>query len=389
MSPEEWATLHGIGVDWVQGFVAITNETVWITVYAMTVLQACIVLLHKSRRHARTSQFYVFGILTLFASAVVLYALDLANFIVEAKMTLVDHGDADIRVRYDGAVGFILKLAAAQDALFAYMTILGDAIIIHRVWKLKAHRYFWVFVLLCALWTGAAVGTFMLTYCVATVGSGIVLGTFENPAFCRNAQTVTYVLPCATTAVATGLIAYTAWRYARETQLLTSSRRTNSIRNPILEILLLLIESGLLYLFFFIVLVVEVSPRGHAWIDSNPVLSLAFKMYTYCSSVIVGMYPTSLVVLSHSKYAVLDSPTASSVLSTLYIGGMHGPPTTGTASLLSMAAAAGSPPFKYTPRAAVDELELQLRHPAFHAKPAGDARQRSVDLTTVIRTAEV
>ena len=50
-----------------------------------------------------------------------------------------------------------------------------------------------------------------LTYCVAVTGSDIVLGTFENPAFCKNVQTVTYVMPCATTLIATILISATAW----------------------------------------------------------------------------------------------------------------------------------------------------------------------------------
>ncbi|CAK5271979.1 unnamed protein product [Mycena citricolor] len=329
LTPEEAATLHGLGLDWIQIFVSIMNETVWITIYTIIVFQACVLLLDKSRRSSWTSRFYLLGILILYFGAIVQWVLDMVGFISEAKLSLVLHPDGDIGENFGEALKVVLKVAAVQDAIFAYLTLLGDAIIIHRVWKLRAYRYVWIFLVLIGAWIGSAVGTFMLTYCVAVVGSDIVLGTFQNPALCRNAQTVTYVLPCATTAIATVLIALTAWRYAHATQLLTSSRRT-SARNPVAEILLLLVESGLVYLFFFVALVIEVAPIPHAWIDASPFLSLAFKIYTYCSSVIIGIYPTSLVVLSHSKYAVLDSGPATDIISTFHIRAVNAAGITST-----------------------------------------------------------
>jgi hypothetical protein len=56
-----------------------------------------------------------------------------------------------------------------------------------------------------------AVATVLLTYCVAVAGSEIVLGSFEKPAFCKNVQEVTYIMPMATTAVTTLMIGHTAW----------------------------------------------------------------------------------------------------------------------------------------------------------------------------------
>lgn len=51
----------------------------------------------------------------------------------------------------------------------------------------------------------------MLTYCAARLGSDIVLGTYQDPAFCRNIQTASYSTALATTGVATALIGYKTW----------------------------------------------------------------------------------------------------------------------------------------------------------------------------------
>ena len=56
-----------------------------------------------------------------------------------------------------------------------------------------------------------AATSLMLTYCAVHSGDGIVLGSFQNPPFCRNIQTASYSMTLATTAVATALIAYKTW----------------------------------------------------------------------------------------------------------------------------------------------------------------------------------
>lgn len=61
------------------------------------------------------------AIVTMFIIAVVLWTLDLSNFIMEAKITLTETSDDPIDVKYGNALDFIFRLAAAQDALYAYM----------------------------------------------------------------------------------------------------------------------------------------------------------------------------------------------------------------------------------------------------------------------------
>ncbi|KAJ7644943.1 hypothetical protein FB45DRAFT_1021680 [Roridomyces roridus] len=329
MTPEEASVLQGIGTDVVQNFVAITNETFLL----IMVVKAGFVLMSKERRRARAYQLTMAAIILMFIIALILWTLDLANFITEAKVTLIQNPTEDIQSKLDSALDFVFRLAAAQDALYAYMSLLGDAIIIYRVWTIKAYYSAWVLVIPCSLLFGSLVATILLTFCVAQIGSDIILGNFVKPAFCRNVQTVTYALPMATTAVSTFLLALTTWKYSKSIMRNSATSGSGSNkrnRSQGERVLILLVESGMLYLLFFVIQVVEDSPRVHDWVDANNGVSFAFKLYQYCSSVIVvrlnfllpqscpyneylqGMYPTILVVLAHSKHAVIDGTSGSS-----------------------------------------------------------------------------
>ncbi|KAK7001555.1 hypothetical protein R3P38DRAFT_2558902 [Favolaschia claudopus] len=315
MTPDEAATLHDIGIDWVHTFVAITNETFLLAVYAVAVIYALLVLRTKLSRGSKAQILTVAALVIMFLIALVLWTLDLANFIMEGKITLIQNPEDGIDTKYARALAFIFRLAAAQDALYAYMALLGDAIIIHRVWVLKAYYRPWIFMIPCALLVGSFIATLMLTYCVAVTGSEIILGNFEKPAFCRNVQTVTYAMPLATTTVATALIGIMTWKYRKISQPLaasTSNGTSKARRRRGERVLILLVESGFLYFLFFLIQVIEDIPRVHDWVVTQPGVSFAFQMYSYCSSIMVGIYPTLVVVLAHSKHAVIDKAATSS-----------------------------------------------------------------------------
>jgi len=322
MTPDEISTLQGIGHDVVHGFVAITNETFLLTIYAVLVLKASFVLLRKERRQAKSHLLILAALLTMFLIALVLWTLDLTSFITEAKFTLIANPDQPIEDKLDNALSeFVFPILAAQAALYAYMSLLGDAIIIHRVWVLKAYRHLWIFFIPCAFLLGSFVATILLTYCVAVTGDDIVLGTFENPAFCKNVQVVTYIMPCATTAIATLLISVTAWKYRKSVTVL----RKNGVmigrtRTQAERVLILLLESGVLYFVFFAIQAIDEIPPLQDWIQSQSGVSFAITMFQYCSSVIVGIYPTMVVVLAHSKHTVVNGASSFSTASRTVTG---------------------------------------------------------------------
>ncbi|KAJ7626735.1 hypothetical protein B0H17DRAFT_1218534 [Mycena rosella] len=263
------------------------------------------------------------AIVAMFVMAIILWTLDLAKSIMEAKLTLIESSDGPIDSKLDNAHAFIFRMEAVQDVLYAYMSLLGDAIIIHRAWKLQAFSgCLWVLFVPCAFLVGSLVATVMLTSCVAQLGSHIVGESFGNP-LCTNIQILTYVMPTANIAVATSLIGITVWKYRKSVgSLLRDDDNIDSANKKtkctqVERILVLLVESGILYFLFFATQIVLGSLPVYAWIDSSPGLTFALKIYSYSSSVIVGLYPTMLIVLARSKHNVLDRAAASSCATAL------------------------------------------------------------------------
>ncbi|KAJ6467446.1 hypothetical protein C8R45DRAFT_1079324 [Mycena sanguinolenta] len=316
MTPDEVSVLQGIGRDWVHGFIAISNHTFWMTVYAALVIKASFILFRKDRRNLRTYIFFSLTIFTMFAIAFILWTLDLTTFILEGKLVLMQLQPGDsISDKLASANKRIFSIISAQDALYAYTSLLGDAIIIHRVRVLGKYYSPWIFLIPCGLLLGSTVATVLLTYCVAVAGSEIVLGSFEKPAFCKNVQEVTYIMPMVTTAVATLMIGHTAWKHRSivapyySTGSSNGKSSTKKQRSQVERILILFVESGFFYFLFFLIQVIGDIPIVEDTINSSTTLTILMMMFDYSSSTFVGIYPTMIVILAHSKHAVMDEAT--------------------------------------------------------------------------------
>ncbi|KAJ7600528.1 hypothetical protein C8J56DRAFT_1019670 [Mycena floridula] len=333
MTPDDAAVIQRVGHDVVVGFVSVLNETIWLTIYTILVIKAATLLLNKKRRYFKVSVITLCAILTMYSIAIVLWSLDFTNFIVEARIMLIEaEPNVDLAERLAAADAFVLRLAATIDALYGYLSVIGDAIIIYRIFMLWGHsNHRWVLIAPCALLVGSFVATLLLTYCVGHLGSAIVLGAFETPQFCRNVQTATYSMAAATTLIATVLIGILTWNYRRSLRPLKAGdddegpvvhkRRRSQAEN----ILFLLVESGLLYFLFFAIQVTGTIPPVQNWLRSHSGLTFAENMFLWCSSVIVGIYPTAIVVLSHSKYSVLDTAAATELTTFRFAAGPHQP----------------------------------------------------------------
>ncbi|EKM52543.1 uncharacterized protein PHACADRAFT_149279 [Phanerochaete carnosa HHB-10118-sp] len=244
----------------------------------------------------------------MFGMAVVLWIIDLQNLVIEVKMTLLATSDATLSDDYSSATSSILRLASIEDLLYSYMTIIGDIIIIWRVhafWSNGRER----------LHLGTA-SSAMLTYCAARLGADIKLGTYQHPAFCRNIQTTSYSMTLATTAIATILIALKAWysdtSNRQYTRTYFSVFRNSGPRTRTLRVMVMLIESGLLYMLFFAVQVIISISSVNAKIEQNAGLTFALTIQQYTNSLIVGIYPTIVVILVYSKHSILSSQAETS-----------------------------------------------------------------------------
>ncbi|KAI0656060.1 hypothetical protein C8Q70DRAFT_922311 [Cubamyces menziesii] len=347
MSSGDAAVYQSIGNDLLHSFVAVTVETFLIAVYSILVLETGRLLLRKTR--TRVSVCTCFVVFLMFGLALALWMIDIHNVVTEIQITLLDTSTAPLSDVYFSAVQKILRLASVEDVVYSYLTILGDTIIIWRVyafWSRGKERL--VLIIPIAFLLGSISTSMMLSYCAARLGADIALGTYQHPAFCRNIQTASYSTTLATTGVATILIGYKTWEY-RQTHLEAFGKMSRQTRTQ--KIMLMLVESGVIYMLFFVVQVVMSLSSVNESIEERPALAFALTIYQYITSLIVGIYPTVVVVLVNSKHSVLrpesEGGTAQGGIkfkSTLGTGTTQSTYLNTNSSAMSMSASRGGPP---------------------------------------------
>ena len=107
----------------------------------------------------------------------------------------------------------------------------------------------------------------LISFCVAELVKDPSIGDFDNPPFCKHVQLSMYCTTLATTGVATFLICYKTWsvilhrssifdpelvlhRYYRRT--IGRHLRSSSTKTRGEKIMIILVESGILYFLFFV-----------------------------------------------------------------------------------------------------------------------------------------
>ncbi|ETW76871.1 hypothetical protein HETIRDRAFT_446608 [Heterobasidion irregulare TC 32-1] len=169
---------------------------------------------------------------------------------------------------------------------------LSDAIVVWRAWAVRiASRKLVLMPIL--LWFGS------LGCAVAFLWKG------ESPKLqetMNNAQFAGFILSFATNATATSLIGYTAWG---NRQLLNLNLRRSSVVAKTQNILVLLIESGILYGVFWIMLIVS----GFVQVTGSEEYAGTFLMDVGIH--IAGVYPTIIMVLVSLKKTIWDLSTLS------------------------------------------------------------------------------
>ncbi|KAG5730268.1 hypothetical protein E4T56_gene10558 [Termitomyces sp. T112] len=289
-------TLLAIGHDLLRSFAGTVVETFFLAIYTVFVILASRVLIRKAP--SRVSIITLLAVLLMYIMALVMWAFDVANFVHQVQIPLMSNPDQHIDKKYHMSQQKVFSLIAPLDLLYSYMALLGDSIVVWRVFVLWGQsRRRWVVVLPLALLVGSLITSILLTFCVARLGTAIINGGFEDPAFCKNAQMASYVTPTATTTVATILIAWKSWEHRRAMPIISTPNSLQSSKTT--GVLLMLVESGVLYFLFFLTIVIgNTSP-----IQNNSRLSFAFFVYTYSTSVVVGLYPTLVIFLSHYQFS--------------------------------------------------------------------------------------
>ncbi|KAI0051186.1 hypothetical protein FA95DRAFT_1602866 [Auriscalpium vulgare] len=175
--------------------------------------------------------------------------------------------------------------------------VLGDGIVIWRAWLIWQHSWrviVWPLVLLLG-----TVGTIAAQVVLTATSSGVAKALSSDPGAPRTTTAKLYiasvVLTLCTNGVVTCLIAYRAWIHYRSSQAI----RTRIGSDRVLAVLLLLVESGVLYCVLWITLIAL-----WPFAASEPPV---FYVILYLLPQLTGIYPTVIIVICALKRSFADT----------------------------------------------------------------------------------
>ncbi|KAI0688121.1 hypothetical protein BC835DRAFT_1308905 [Cytidiella melzeri] len=154
--------LQAIGTDLLRSFISVVVET-WLVVL---IIKASQILITKSSWSSRRLSTLAV-VLIMYAMDVVLWIIDVRNIVVEIDFTLIrglplssSGASGSLDERHANAENEILKLSIVEDVLYSFMTVLGDFIIVSRVFAFwtDGMRERLVLVLPCMIYVGS-IGT--------------------------------------------------------------------------------------------------------------------------------------------------------------------------------------------------------------------------------------
>ncbi|VDC05842.1 unnamed protein product [Peniophora sp. CBMAI 1063] len=305
LSAADGATLKTIGEDTIRYVVFLVVEAIFYTIYFILVVFSGRVLLSKKRRSKITVAIFAI-ILSMLVLDTALCILDVNSVIQELRDTLTTDSTDPLPVRYANRY----SSWAVGNAPFAFMYNLGDVIIVWRTYAFYYHSpERWLLVLPTALLAGSFIVTGIICYCIAH-GAVSTVNNFIDPPLCVHIQITSYAIAFATTAVATFMICWKTWTYRRlvrhDSQAATQKTRAE-------KILIILIESGLVYLIFFFFVLLDDVGDVPSLETSTPALVFSTEIWTYTTSEIIGIYPVIIVLLVHSQRSYIDDVVMSTI----------------------------------------------------------------------------
>ncbi|KIP02164.1 hypothetical protein PHLGIDRAFT_20512 [Phlebiopsis gigantea 11061_1 CR5-6] len=300
LTDEDIHTLRSIGRDTIKSIVSLCVEAVLWTIYLVLVVCAGNILMFKRRSKMTLIMFLI--VLAMFVMDSAICVIDVNNAIKEISYTLTSNSDRSLSDRYS----LTLDLPwPAESAIYAFMSNLGDVIVIWRV-----HAFYatgndrWLLLIPLAFLAGSFATSGLITFCVVKLVEDPSIGDFVNPPFCKNVQLASYCTTLATTGAATLMISYKTWQYRRTIGRLLRGSNTMTKCERVMAIL---IESGIVFFLFFLEPVVTDIGHVRELEHSTPGLDFASQVWTYMTSHILGIYPLVILILVHSERSYIEN----------------------------------------------------------------------------------
>ncbi|KAL0567582.1 hypothetical protein V5O48_014411 [Marasmius crinis-equi] len=219
---------------------------------------------------------------------------------------LVDNVEYSLHEKSSAFAQRYRRLVSVEQAIIPLEATLGDSIVLWRAWKLCAgdRRAIYLPMLFLLGTTVCSLGFFG---CYAQYEWPVV-----NPETCSSLEISAFSLSMATNILGTIIVGHKVWSYRRDIAVFLSK---NKHKTQAEKVLVLVLESGIVYSVLWIIQVVVVlmdPPRTF----SGKVVQ---QIFTSASIQMVGIYPTLLIVLVYLQRSMWDSSgTLSTINETSY-----------------------------------------------------------------------
>ncbi|KAI0029373.1 hypothetical protein K488DRAFT_28803, partial [Vararia minispora EC-137] len=241
---------------------------------------------HLSFWEPQASRIGAFVALFVFAARILAYwGVSLAIVVKNLRDILISHPTASIAERFDIANEGSLRLYLAEVYLPMINYILSDAVVVWRAWTLWPQRRWLIFPVPFFFISGSLMTTFVI--------GGLKIRALTNDSdeielVLAYMQIVSWSLSLGTNFVATVLVGLKAWKFRRSIgrDLKDSERRVR-----VEKILTLLVETGALYCFTQVALVVS-------WfIPLSNTTAWASDVFDAAAVQLAAIYPTVIIAL--------------------------------------------------------------------------------------------
>ncbi|THU95026.1 hypothetical protein K435DRAFT_859956 [Dendrothele bispora CBS 962.96] len=296
LSGDDQKILPAIGRSTYQNIMGIVVESATWGSYALLFGFAVCIQISNGLRTTRNKVILSVTCL-LFASSTVLLALNVAWKMKGVHDILMENPTGSLTNKVESYNASITQLGTPEEALFMLNMIIGDTIVIWRVYVIWGRRK--VVVVLPVTCLLASLG-FAITDVVCLSASAGTTRTSipTGQKICTWSEPIAWALSLLTNIMSTSLIAIQAWRLRRDLKNVFDDYIPD---RPTWRVIALLIESGFMYCVFWmceLILFFDIprtSPAFYAW-----------QFFASIGDQISGIYPTAIIVIVSLQHTFDD-----------------------------------------------------------------------------------
>ncbi|KAJ7613740.1 hypothetical protein DFH06DRAFT_1484564 [Mycena polygramma] len=280
--------LYDFGIDITQAAVGVICETMFMGAYGVIFAVAVYTSFRKGFRR-RSSIAMLCVVVYLYASSLTLWALDVTSWYKSTRIVLMDKSDTLLLDRILVADAYRSTIGIPMEALFMLNMVVGDTVVIWRAWVLY-QRTLWLVAIPCITLLMSFIFIVIDLTCLTGAGWSTISSIPNGGTVCAHSELISWAFSFVTNTTCTILIGYKAWRHR---QLMKSLNITkNTLRISTNKLLSILMESGFIYLFFWLTQLI-------IFFNFDPQSPTAY-VYEFLASMgdqISGVYPTLIVVI--------------------------------------------------------------------------------------------